>query len=154
MAVNHALGRKEMATILIVDENPGTRHWLAEELVVQGHVVIAIGDDELVSEVLRFSRIDLLILDLYMKGQHRWDLLMEIKQQDPSLAILLLTESNHYQRDPRLSLTNGLLIKNWESDLFHQKVAKLLHQSRIRPMPAGSYRRRTPPLRVEGIGIP
>jgi len=141
-----------MATILIVDENPGTRQFFAEELVLQGHTVIAIGDGVGVDKVVRFSWLDLIILDLYLKGQHRWDLLMEIKQQDPSLAILLLTEFDHYQMDPRLSLTDGLLTKSWESAPFLQKVAQLLRQSQARPMLAGSYRKRTSPLRVEGIG--
>ncbi len=141
-----------MATILIVDENPGTRQFFAEELVVQGHTVIAVGDGVWADKVVRFSGLDLVILDLYMKGQHRWDLLMEIKQQDPSLAILLLTEFGHDQRDPRLSLTDGLLIKSWESAPLLEKVAQLLHQSQTHPLPAGSYRKRTSPLRVEGIG--
>ena len=142
-----------MATILMVDENPGTRQFSAEELALQGHTVIAIGDGAWVDKVVRFSRLDLVILDLYMKGQHRWDLLMEIKRQDPSLPILLLTEFDHYQRDPRSSLTDSFLVKGWESGPLLQKVAQLLHQSQTRPLPAGSYRRRTPPLRVEGIGI-
>jgi DNA-binding NtrC family response regulator len=115
MVANHTLGRKAMATILMVDENPGTRQFFAEELVLQGHTVIAIGDGAWVDRIVRFSRLDLVILDLYMKGEHRWNLPMEIKRQDPSLPILLLTEFNHYQRDPRLSLTDGLLIKSRES---------------------------------------
>ncbi len=141
-----------MATILIVDENPGTRQWFAEELVVQGHTVIAMGDGAWVDEAIRFSGLDLLIIDLYMKGQHRWDLLLDIKRQDPFLAILLLTNFDHYRRDSRLSMTNGLLIKNWESAPLLQKVARLLSQSQARPMLPGSYRKRTAPLRVEGMG--
>ncbi len=141
-----------MATILVMDENPGTRRFFAEELVLQGHTVIAIGDGAWMDKVVRFSRLDLVILDLYMKEQHRWDLLMEIKRQDPSLPILLLTEFDHYQGDPCLSLTDGLLTKSWESTPFLQKVAQLLRQSQARPMLAGSYRKRTSPLRVEGIG--
>ncbi len=141
-----------MATILIVDENPGTRQFFAEELVLRGHTVLATGNSESVGRVVRFSRLDLVILDLYGKREHRWDLLMEIKQQDPSLPILLLTEFDHYQRDPRLSLTDGLLIKNRESAPLLQKVAQLLRQRQPRPMPAGSYRRQTPPLRVESVG--
>ncbi len=141
-----------MATILIVDENPGTRQWFAEELVVQGHTGIAMGDGAWVDEAIRFSRLDLLIIDLYMKGQHRWDLLLEIKRQDPFMAILLLTDFDHYQRDSRLSMTNGLLIKNWESAPLLQKVARLLSESQARPLPARSYRKRTSPLRMEGMG--
>lgn len=139
-----------MATILIVDENPGIRQLYAEELVSQGHTVMAIGDAELVSEVVRFSRLDLVILDLHLKGQHRWDLLLEIKRQAPSLAILLVTEFDRYQRDPRLSLADGLLIKSVQSTQLLQKTAQGLRQRQARSMPAGSYRRRTPAASIEG----
>ena len=139
-----------MATILIVDENPETRQFFAEELVCQGHTVIAVGNDELASEVLRFSRMDLIILDLYMQGEHRWDLLWEIKQPDPSLPILLLTELDHYRKNPRLSLADGILLKNLDSAPLLQKVAQLLPKIQVPPMQAGSQRRGTFPLGIEG----
>ena len=89
-----------MATILIIDDKPGVRQLLAEELAFQGYTVMTIGNVALVDEIIRFSSFDLVIMDLYMKGQHRWDLFSDIKHQDPHLPVLIVTDFASYRKDP------------------------------------------------------
>lgn len=52
-----------MATILIIDDKSGVRQLLAEELAFQGYTVMAVGNVASVNEIIRFSNLDLVIMD-------------------------------------------------------------------------------------------
>ena len=115
-----------MGTILMIDDKPGVRQLLAEELAFQGYTVMAIGNVASVNEIIRFSNLDLVIMDPYMKGQHRWDLLLDIKHQDPHLPVLIVTDLATYRRDPRSTLAAGLLVKSFDLNVLFQKIAEVL----------------------------
>lgn len=133
-----------MATILMIDDKPGVRQLLAEELAFQGYTVMAIGNVASVSEIIRFSNLDLVILDPYMKGQHRWDLLLDIKHQDPHLPVLIVTDFASYRRDPRSSLTAGLLVKSFDLNILFQKIAEVLQRKEPYPYGEGTDWRPVP----------
>jgi DNA-binding NtrC family response regulator len=54
---------EKMATILIIDDKSGVRQLLAEELAFQGYTVMAVGNVASVNEIIRFSNLDLVIMD-------------------------------------------------------------------------------------------
>ena len=122
-----------MATILLIDDKPGIRQVLAEELAFQGYTVMVIGSVAPVNEIIRFSNLDLVIMDPYMKGQHRWDLLQDIKRQDPHLPVLIVTEFPSYRRDSRSALAVGILVKDFDLDDLSQKVAEVFQQKSSYP---------------------
>ncbi len=115
-----------MANILLMDEKAGVRQLLAEELAYRGYTVMTVGNVALVDEIIRFSNLDLVILDLYVKGEHRWDLLLNIKQQDPHLPVLVVTDFGSYRRDPRSTLAAGLLVKSFDLDDLLHKIAEIV----------------------------
>ena len=133
-----------MGTILMIDDKPGVRQLLAEELAFQRYTVMAIGHVASVKEIIRFSNLDLVILDPYMKGQHRWDLLSDIKHQDPHLPVLIVTDFASYRRDPRSTLAAGLLVKGFDLDDFFQKIAEVLQRKELYPYGKVSDRRPVP----------
>jgi DNA-binding NtrC family response regulator len=135
---------EKMPTILIVDDKPGVRKVLAEELAFQGYTVMSVGDAALVSEIIKFSKLDLAILDLYVKGHHRWDLFLDIKQQEPRLPVLIVTDSASYRRDPRSALAAGLLVKSFDFDNLLQKIAEVLQRKQVDPNVEASDRRPIP----------
>ena len=115
-----------MAKILLIDDKPGVRQILAEELAFQDYTVLSTGNISLVHEIIRYSNLDLVIMDPFVKGQHRWDLLLDIKQQDPYLPVLIVTEFANYRRDPRSALSAGLLVKTFDLQDLLQKISELL----------------------------
>jgi DNA-binding NtrC family response regulator len=115
-----------MANILLLDDKPGVRRILAEELAFQNYTVFSTGEISLVHEVIRYSNLDLVIMDPFVKGQHRWDLLLEIKQWDPYLPVILVTEFPNYRRDPRSALSAGLLVKSFDLEDLLRKIAEVL----------------------------
>ena len=139
-----------MATILIVDDKPGVRQPLAEELAFQGYTVMAIGNVASVDEIIRFSKLDLIIMDPYMKGQHRWDLLLGIKHQDPHLPVLIVTDSASYRRDPRSTLAAGLLVKSFDLDALFQKIAEILQRKDSYPYGEARPVPKPPPYPIQG----
>ena len=129
-----------MANILLFDDKPGVRKLLAEELAFQGYTVITAGDVALVNEIIKFSSLDLVILDLYVRGQHRWDLFLDIKQQEPHLPVLIVTDSAGYRKDPRTTLAAGLLVKSFDFSDLLQRIAEVLRGKQAYPYKEASDR--------------
>ena len=70
-----------MAKILILDECPSTRNLLAEELAGEGNIVLSTGMPDLILEEITAFNPEVAILDLFVKGKYRWDLLEGIKNR-------------------------------------------------------------------------
>lgn len=115
-----------MANILLIDDKPGVRQILAEELAFQDYTVFSTGTISLVHEVIRYSNLDLVIMDPFVKGQHRWDLLLDVKQWDPYLPVIIVTEFANYRRDPRSALSAGLLVKSFDLGELLAKISEVL----------------------------
>ena len=115
-----------MNTILIVDDQPCVRELVSEELTLEGYRVITAGDAESVKGHLRFSRPDLVVLDLYLDGAEGFGVLRDIKEQIPNLPVIIFTAYDSYVDDPRLSQADGYVIKSIVFDELKGKVADAL----------------------------
>jgi DNA-binding NtrC family response regulator len=121
-----------MATILIVDDQACVRELLSEELISEGYGVESVGDAESVRGYLRFSRPDLVLLDLYLDGCDGIGVLADIKRQHPDLPVIIFTAYDTYLHDPRLSQADGYVIKSFVLDELKGKIAHVLRQ---KPLP-------------------
>ena len=115
-----------MNTILIVDDQPCVRELVSEELILEGYRVITAGDVESVKGHLRFSKPDLVVLDLYLDGAEGFGVLGDIKEQIPNLPVIIFTAYDSYVDDPRLSQADGYVIKSIVFDELKGKVADVL----------------------------
>ena len=102
------------------------RKLLEQELTDEGHLVTTTGDADSVNELLESLSPDLVLLDLYMKGIDRWDVLNNIKQKDPRLPVFIFTAHDSYSQDPRLSQSDGYMIKSIYFDELKKKVSEVL----------------------------
>jgi DNA-binding response OmpR family regulator len=118
-----------MAHILIVDDQPHVRELLSEELADEGFRVSSVGDAESVMAHLKALQTDLVLLDLYLDGPDGWDVLRDIKRQDPSLPVLIVTAYDSFMDDPRVSEADGYVIKSSDFTELKQKVAHVLKQN-------------------------
>ncbi len=121
-----------MATIMMVDDKALVRDFIAGELAFEGYTVMGTGDIETALENIRNSRPDILILDLGMKGNHRWELLSNFKEQDPLLPILVISDFKSDRKDSRLELADGYLIKSFPFDELKQKIVEILARKKTR----------------------
>ena len=125
-----------MPNILIVDDQPCIRKLLSEELIYEGYQVKTAGDGESATASIRFSPPDLVLLDLYLDGPNGWEVLREVKRQDPHLPVLILTAHDSIADDPRLSMTDGYVVKSTDFRELKQKIANALsgtacHQGKV-----------------------
>jgi DNA-binding response OmpR family regulator len=126
-----------MANILIIDDQPCVRQVLSEELAGEGYWVTGVGDAGSARAHLKALSPDLVLLDLYLDGPYGWDLLRDIKRQDPSLPVLILTAYDSFVDDPRLSKADGYVIKSVDLTELKEKVANTL---RRKPEPEGKVK--------------
>jgi DNA-binding NtrC family response regulator len=123
--------KKQMAYILIVDDQPSVREFLSEELACDGCRIETIGDPESIWRHLDNWRPDVVLLDLYLDGFKGWDILRDIKKKAPDLPVLILTAYDTFQEDPRLSQADGYVIKSFVNlDKLKEKIANILQQKR------------------------
>ncbi|HSR11844.1 MAG TPA: hypothetical protein VLS90_10405 [Thermodesulfobacteriota bacterium] len=118
-----------MASLLIVDENPDARRLLAEEFALEGHTVVApggvsLGDACLIDQIVRFSRLDMIVASIPPDEDRRWALVRRMKKWNPALPILLLSRS---KADPQAASYAG----NLAGALLHSLAQPERHESRI-----------------------
>jgi DNA-binding NtrC family response regulator len=120
-----------MAKTLIVDDQPCVREIFAEELISKGHQVLTAGDAESVKGHLRFSRADLVLLDLYLEGPNGIGVLQDIKRECPNLPVIIVTAYDSFREDPRLSQVAGYVIKSIFFEELKEKAADALTKQQV-----------------------
>jgi DNA-binding response OmpR family regulator len=125
-----------MPNILIVDDQPCIRKLLSEELIYEGYRVKTASDCESAMASIRFSPPDLVLLDLYLDGPDGWEVLRDVKRQDPHLPVLIVTAYDSFADDPRLSMADGYVVKSTDFRELKQKIANALsrkacHQGKV-----------------------
>ena len=116
-----------MAKILILDVYASVRNLLAEELAGEGNVVLSIGKPELILEEIVTFNPDVAIFDLFMRGIYRWDLLEEVKNQNPDLPIIIF--SGYYPKgDPHLNQIASFILKSFDLNELKQSISEILTQ--------------------------
>ena len=121
-----------MSTILIVDDQPYLRRLFSQELVDEGYGVETVPSAESVILRLRRSKPDLVLLDLYLDGFERWDVLRLIKRWAPQIPVLIVTAYDNHADDPRLSSSDRFILKSF-TDLteLKKKVAQIIDRKAV-----------------------
>jgi DNA-binding NtrC family response regulator len=122
-----------MAKILVIDAQPCIRELFLVELLDEGYLVETTGDAESIQERIRSFKPQLVLLDLYMNGQDRWDILLDIKERDPNLPVLIVTGLDRFRENPRSYLADGYCLKSMYLDELKRKITELLQSQTIFP---------------------
>lgn len=80
-----------MAKILVVDDEQNIRNILRESLKKEEHEVFEASSSQEACDILDANAIELMITDLVMPGKTGLDLIMEIKEKLPDLAIIAIS---------------------------------------------------------------
>ncbi|MFO1329140.1 MAG: sigma-54 dependent transcriptional regulator [Rubrivivax sp.] len=80
-----------LATVLVVDDEPGMRNFLVKTLAARAGQVMAAGSAEEADELLRRHRFDLVILDITLPGKTGIQLLKELRAQGNPCEVVLIT---------------------------------------------------------------
>lgn len=81
----------EQARILVVDDEPAIRFFLGEELAQAGYAVMTVASGEQALARLQEQPIDLILLDLKMKGMDGLQVMAEVERQPLPPVVIMLT---------------------------------------------------------------
>jgi DNA-binding NtrC family response regulator len=79
------------ASVLVVDDEPGMRHFLEKTLAPRADQVLAAGSAEEAEGLLLRHRFDLVILDISLPGKSGIDLLKDLRAQGNLCEVVLIT---------------------------------------------------------------
>lgn len=80
-----------LATVLVVDDEPGMRNFLTKTLAPRVGAVMEAGSAEAAEALLALHRFDLLILDITLPGRSGLELLKDLREQGNSCEVVLIT---------------------------------------------------------------
>ncbi len=80
-----------MARILLADDEPGIREFLADALSDDGHDVTQAADGEEAAKLLDEQRFELLVTDLKMPRRDGMSLVRKVRAEQPELEVVVLT---------------------------------------------------------------
>ena len=86
-----------MADILIAEDDPDVRKWVAVALETEGHTVRMVSDGSAALAEVAHQRPDLLILDVMMPKLSGFEVCRSIRARDAALPILMLTARSREQ---------------------------------------------------------
>ncbi len=89
MAENQPGGRKEMPTVLIIDDNPEDQNSMAEILKQEGYDTVAAGMGPEGIKLCHEHQPDLIILDLVMPDMNGIEALREFKKEFPNIPVIM-----------------------------------------------------------------
>ena len=100
-------GNLERETILIIDDEAGVRHSIAQAIELAGYQVLEAQDGNAGFKMARENQVALIILDLRLPDVDGWSILCQIKSE-PKLSkipIIIVTGSDEIgQRDKALRM--------------------------------------------------
>ena len=80
-----------MATILVIDDEPGIRSTVRDILEDEGHIVIVAEDAVVGLEAMDAQRPDLAVLDIWLPRMGGLDALAEMKRRRPEMEVLVVS---------------------------------------------------------------
>jgi signal transduction histidine kinase/DNA-binding response OmpR family regulator len=120
-------------SILIVDDDPGVRHVVAEQLRRNGYSVLEADRGETALSIVRHHPIEAILLDLYMPGLSGWDTLQRLRSDHSGanipvviLSVLSPAVSNE-ENSSVLSSAQGWIQKPFNEGLLLAELGRVLH---------------------------
>ena len=80
-----------MARILVADDEPGLREFIADALALDEHVVVVAVDGKAAAKLLDERAFDLVITDLKMPGLDGLSLLRKVRAEQPEVEVIVMT---------------------------------------------------------------
>ncbi|MFP3983800.1 MAG: response regulator [Desulfurivibrionaceae bacterium] len=118
-----------MKKIMTVDDDESVQLVYKAELEELGYQVHSVFSGEKALEKLDLISPDLIILDIRMPGMDGIDVLRRIKEQDPSLPVILSSAYPEFKQDISCWASDDYIVKSANLDALKESIRKLLSAS-------------------------
>ena len=121
-------------TILIVDDDPGVRHVVAEHVRNQGYTVVETESGQNALQIASTQPIEAILLDLYMPGLTGWETVERLKANSATAAIPVVVLSvlspamRNGSRTPIIGKAQGWIQKPFNPSLLLAELGRVLHR--------------------------
>ena len=118
-----------MATVLIVDDTRTIRSYLSTMLRMEGHNVVEAEDGVDALNVLKYSKPDLILLDIMMPGMSGWDVFNRIKKKNNNIKVAFMSVLEISDKRKQVLLDEGLadyIMKPFDKETLLNRVDKIL----------------------------
>ena len=121
-------------TILVVDDDPGVRHVVAEHVRNQGYTVVETESGQNALQIAASQAIEAILLDLYMPGLTGWETVERLKANPSTSAIPVVVLSvlspgmRHGRGNALLGKAQGWVQKPFNPSLLLGELSRVLHQ--------------------------
>lgn len=113
-------------TLLVVDDEPDVRLLYKTELEDDGFKVFEAASGDECFKVLEKHKVDLILLDIKLKGESGIDILQEITKKKEGMKVILATAYSAYQDDFSTWLADGYWVKSHDLDTLKEEIDKVL----------------------------
>lgn len=122
---------RNMARILLVDDEESVRYALGKCLRRAGHVVVEAADGSDALRQCELSRFDLVITDIIMPGVEGMELIAKLIRRSPDLPVVAISGGGRVDREEYLSMAAvlgaaAILAKPVEPDALLELTERLL----------------------------
>lgn len=125
-------GQGEMATIMIVDDDPHIRELVGYFLGKTGFEVIEASDGEAAMTLLETRKIDCAIIDIMMPRMDGWELCREMKAAYDFPILMLTAKGETAQKVKGLNIgSDDYLVKPFETEELLARVRALLRRYKV-----------------------
>lgn len=120
--------------ILVVDDDAGVRHVVAEQIRNQGYKVMEADSGQTALHTAENQKIEAILLDLYMPGMSGWETIERLKANPSTSAIpvvvlsVLSPATLNRERSPVMAMAQGWVQKPFNAGILLAELGRVLHR--------------------------
>lgn len=114
---------------MIIDENPGVRKFYSYELNDMGYRVLCAENASVAEKLIASIIPDIILLDPWIDGEFRWNILSNIKKRNARIPVLLCMTLERPAPE-HLALADGFIVKSALIGGLVQKMEEILKLKR------------------------
>jgi CheY-like chemotaxis protein len=129
---DQARGEPRAATILVVDDEAGIQKLMRKVLSAAGYDVMAAMDGREALELLKGSKVDLVVTDLVMPEMEGLEMIQSIRKERPEVKIIAMSGmfGGQFLRSARLLGAHATLVKPFQPRDLLEAVRRVLTAGR------------------------
>lgn len=114
--------------ILVIDDEEGVRELYRMEMEAAGYRVLTAEDSAGAMEVLARERVDLIVLDVRLRGESGLELLQKLQEDRKKIPVIISSAYSSYRSDFSSWLAEGYVVKSTDTSELLAEIERVLRR--------------------------